>query len=245
MANKSFKDLIKKARGRFYSPSELAKLESSPSWVETCKAFRKEVFDPESVLYPCCGFDSSPGMAFDNIVFVDINNGGNKGCIDALNRAGFNAIDSDIRNYVPAEKHDTLILASPCIPSKWATPHIITGGYVLSNDYHSNASQLFNLPREFRLIASANESNDSTFSRAISGLFTPVKSLDELKETSPERYESIVGLMDSFFKSYSGRERTGNLDRDYLLMRKSVYGDKTLPYKRKAEVYVFQKLEDM
>ena len=35
-------------------------------------AFRDQVFNPQSVLYPSCGFDASPAKVFKNTMFVDI-----------------------------------------------------------------------------------------------------------------------------------------------------------------------------
>lgn len=229
-------------RGNSFSLPEVLNLEYSEDWIETCRAFRREIYNPASVLYPCCGFDASPAKAFRNVVFLDREQGGNEGCIEALRRAGFRAVKSDIKDYVSEEEHDLLILANPCIPSKLATPFLCSGGYVLLNDYHGNASQLFKLPKEFELIAGVTESQCPTFSRDTSGLFVPVRNLDELKEISPNRYDSIIGLMDSFFRN-STRKRTGSLDKDYLQMNWALYKNRQFPYKRTAEVYAFRKRE--
>ena len=98
-------------------------------------AFKDQVYSPKSVLYPSCGFDASPSRVFDNVTFVDVENG-NEGCIEALQRQGLKAIKQDIREYQPTEEHDLLILLNPSIPIEWASQHLKKGGYVLSNNYH-------------------------------------------------------------------------------------------------------------
>ena len=113
-------------------------------------AFKQEIFSSGSVLYPSCGYDASPARVFDKVMFVDKEDG-NEGCVSQLQKAGLNAIKQDIREYDPSEKHDLLILLNPAIPVSWATPHLISGGYVIANNYHGSATSLYTNQDEFLL----------------------------------------------------------------------------------------------
>ena len=58
--------------------------------------FRDQIHNPASVLYPSCGFDASPTRVFNNVTFVDKEEG-NEGCVAKLQEAGFHALKMDIR----------------------------------------------------------------------------------------------------------------------------------------------------
>ncbi len=57
----------------------------SQSLISLYSAFRDEIFNPKSVLYPSCGFDGSPVKVFDKVTFVDLENG-NEGCVIGLQK---------------------------------------------------------------------------------------------------------------------------------------------------------------
>jgi len=113
-------------------------------------AFCDQVYRPQSVLYPSCAFDASPARVFDNVTFVDIENG-SEGCVRKLQEAGLQAIKQDIKTYTPEDLHDLLILLNPTIPTEWASRHLKSGGYVIANNYHGNASEMYHQPDQFNL----------------------------------------------------------------------------------------------
>src|SRR3989344_4510052 len=100
-------------------------------------AFRDHIYSPQSVLYPSCGFDGSPARVFTQVTFVDVENG-NEGCIKRLVDVGLHAIKQDIQSYSPTKPHDLLILLNAAIPTAWASKHLISGGFVLTNDYQES-----------------------------------------------------------------------------------------------------------
>jgi len=215
-------------------------LEYSPHWISACLAFRDQLYNPRSVLYPSCGLDASPSKAFKNITFVDAETG-NEGCVDTLRKAGLKAFKQDIREYIPREEHDLLILMNPAIKTEWATRCLMQGSYILSNDYHSNASWMAKKPQDFTLIGSMDERADPKVSLDTSGLFEPVKSLDELRQISPERYEMLRKLV-LHQLSFRNRSNSSNLSlENYFAYCDLLRKDKELPFKRKAGLYIFKK----
>jgi len=221
-------------------------------------AFKEQVHNPRSVLYPSCGIDASPARVFDNVTFVD------KECVQRLREAGFKALKMDIQDYKPEEEHDALILLNPSIPSEWGTRHLVRGGYVIANNYHGNARELFHDPG-FTLwgvidvvtprIKGDNKivgvidflkpritgDNKVVVSQDISDLFVPARNMEELRESRPTDYDFIVD-------SYTSRLRLMNIepekDPDKLFFQfHEAMGENVtrLPAKRQADRYIFVK----
>jgi hypothetical protein len=103
--------------------------------------FRKNIYNPARIFYPCCFLDASPFKGFPNsqIVLMDRDEVANKAMVES-GIEGF--VRGDVLKYSPKKPFDLVIILSPNLPSKDLTRHLVRGGYVISNNYHNNASQL-------------------------------------------------------------------------------------------------------
>lgn len=208
--------------------------------------FKENVYNPQSVLYPSCGFDASPAKVFDDVTFVDLEYG-NKGCVRKLQQAGLHALNKDIREYKPAKEHDLLILLNPAIPSEWASRHLKSGGYILANDYHQNSSEIYRNPDDFSLWGvidlvereGKNQRYSANFSRNLEGLFEPVSNESELMIFRPKHHE----FLKTMFSSLAINMENFNADRPF----EQVWSDyrelmgEGMPSKRFADRYIFLK----
>ena len=103
------------------------------------KTFKDEVYDPESVFYPSCGYDGTPSKVFgDKVTYLDIE----KEVAHTHQEAGHKTLCQDIRSYIHQERYDLLIILNPQVPTPQMTKHLVSGGYVIANQYHGNASFL-------------------------------------------------------------------------------------------------------
>lgn len=188
----------------------------SDSLIAIYTAFRDQIYSPKSVLYPSSGFDGSPAKVFDNVTFVDIEDG-NEGCVKKLQEAGLHAIKQDIKTYTPKELHDLLILLNPSIRTEWATKHLKSGGYVLANNYHGNASWLNNNPKKFSLLGVIDYiEKEAIIERNGDGNLGKTSPIESIKESRP-----LEHLMFKY-----------NLRDEY---------DIGLPFDRVADQYIFVK----
>ena len=216
------------------------KIEFADYLIATYTAFRDQVYNPQSVLYPSCGFDASPAKVFDKVTFVDVEDG-NNGCVAKLQEAGFHALKEDIRTYPPKDLHDLLILLNPAIPTEWASRHLRPGGYIIANNWHSNASEMYRQPDQFALegvIDLAKKEGVAIFSKNIEGLFEPVKNEDELKQLRPEYYSFLLKMFRTLALNgnFNDKRPFEQVWTDYRkLMREG------MPSKRVAGKYVFVK----
>lgn len=99
----------------------------------------KDYFNPKDdvVYYPCCGEDISPSSVFQKsrIIYVDFNDK----TVEQVKGLEFH--NASALEFDPGDV-DVLILQNPQIPPAIPCSHIIEGGYVLSNNYHSTASRI-------------------------------------------------------------------------------------------------------
>src|SRR3989344_4981486 len=194
------------------------KLEFGRDSIAIYTAFRDEVYSPNSVLYPSCGYDASPSIVFRDITFVDSEEG-NKGCVKALKKHGLNAIKQDIREYRPEQAHDLLILLNPAVHAKWATKHLSSGGWLIANNYHHTASQV---------------------STDIGSLFEPVKNMEEFRIFRPNDYEFTLGLIESWTRQGLLHVRkNATLEEKFRAYREEMKEE--MPSKRVALMYIFLK----
>ncbi len=208
-------------------------------------AFRDQVHNARAVLHPSCANDASPSKVFDAVTYVDIDTV----AMETFRQHGLDAHGQDIREYKPSKEHDLLILLNPCIATEWASQHIRNGGYILSNNYHGNASHMYNNPDAFELVGVIDfvESdrrkgdNRAVFSRNLEGLFQPVKDFEELREVRPEAYEFIRVSFNSLFRMYRGDRRGDTEEERYRIVKEMMGESEELPAKRIAERYIFVK----
>ena len=131
---------LRRARGKLIR-GEKPKPYFSEGLVRQYEFFRKNVYEPKRVFYPCCNFDLSPIRGFPNseVVLVDKE----EGLGEIMKQAGISQfIQGDVLKYVPENPFDLVIALNPCLLSRELTRHLDTGGYVLANNWHNNASQL-------------------------------------------------------------------------------------------------------
>ncbi len=103
--------------------------------------FRKNIHEPGRVFYPCSGTDASPVKGFPNSEVVLMER--IKGFEEIMHKNGIiNAVQGDVLKHIPEKPYDLVIILNPQLGSKPLVRHLKQGGYVLSNDYHKNASEL-------------------------------------------------------------------------------------------------------
>lgn len=221
--------------------------EYSDGQIAIYTAFKEQVHDAKSVLHPSCGFDASPARVFQNVTFVDMENG-NEGAIEALRRHGLNALKMDIRDYRPAEEHDLLILLNPAIPTEWASRHITRGGFVLSNNYHGNAAEMWKELSRYEPLGTIDFAekdrrkgdNKVVVSRNLEGLFEPVSDFEELRRLRPGMHKFIRDAYPHLLKS-AGLEPGDTIEETYRRFQRMMHESEAFPSKRAAEMYVFVK----
>lgn len=210
-------------------------------------AFREQVYSPKSVLYPSCGYDASPAKAFPNVTFVDKEEG-NEGCIESLKTAGHKAFKQDIRDYTPKEQHDLLILLNPAILTERASRHLVHGGWIIANDYHSNAGEMAQNPRQYTLWGTIDfverdrrkGDNRVVISRTLDDLFVPVKDAKEFKRLRPSDYQFEHDVIEHWIKTGMLRvDKKSSFEEKWRAYREQLRED--MPYKRVADRYVFLK----
>ncbi len=207
-------------------------------------AFRDQVYNPQSVLYPSSGFDGSPAKVFDNVTFVDIENG-NEGCVKKFQEVGLHALKQDIKIYTPKDLHDLLILLNPSIPTEWASRHLKSGGYVLANNYHGNASEMYGQPDQFTLwgiidLAEREKGKEkATVSRNLEGLFKPVKDEAELKQFRPTCHKFLQGVFKTFAMNMANFNTDRPFDQVWIDYREMM--QEGMPSRRVADGYIFAK----
>lgn len=228
-------------------PREEPKIYFTDDLIAIYTAFRDQVYNPQSVLYPSSGFDASPAKVFRNVTFVDKEEG-NESCVAKLQEAGLQALKQDIRQYKPTQEHDLLILLNPSIPTEWASRHLKSGGYVIANNYHGNASEMYKSPDRFTLWGVINSLeqdkqkgvNQAVVSRDITDLFVPVENGEELKRRRPDHYEFISTSYPHILRTMSIKPAERFEDM-YVQFQRLMGESEQLPSKRVADRYIFVK----
>lgn len=116
------------------------KTESTERLVQSFNLF-KDHFNPKAdlIYYPCSGSDISIAKSFpeSKIIFLDQHDG----TIDALSKAGFEAVKESAQDFKLKVKADIMLLYNPQIPpSGTVMENLSEKGYFLCNDYHDTAS---------------------------------------------------------------------------------------------------------
>jgi len=230
----------------FKEPAEL-ELEVNDGLIALYSLFKEKVYNPKSVLYPLCGFDSSAARVFDNVTFVDIEHG-SEGCIKKLQEAGFKALKQDIRDYKPLEAHDLLLLLNPAIPAEWATQHIVKGAYIIANNYHGSAKELANKPGEFDLVYATlfipeylrKGEYKVKLLEDLSGFFEPVKDAEEFKKLRPEDFEFVKQQVEDLVsRGIVQSDPSASFDEKWAAFRE--YLKIGMPAKMTADYFIFTK----
>ena len=114
---------------------------------------------PSIVYHPCGAYDCSPSAVFPDsrVVYVDTD----EESMAALQEAGYETHTADATEFDPGPV-DLLILLNPAISSSGPASHVGEKGFVITNDYHSNASELYRNPN-FDLRGFLREDNDGEY----------------------------------------------------------------------------------
>lgn len=216
-------------------------LSYDPHMIDIFKVFKK-FYDPSSVLYPCCGNDASPAKVFDDVTFVD--NGKFIDAISLYTESGLKAYKEDILDYRADKEHDLLIILNPSLRFKeteYLTKHIISKGYIISNDWHENARWMFNNPDKYSLEGCIETKNGISVSTSTKDLFKEIKDAKELKEDHPKRYAVLKNSFDNLKKNCKGSSfnHTDSFDSSFKKFKRMA--DHSSYYKRIPELYIFSK----
>ena len=133
----------------------------SESLIKTYKFFQENFGIPATVFYPSCNLDASPLRAFDKSKVTLLDN--DEDVVKALRRNGVEIIHEDVKIHRPREKYDFLILLNPQVRTYDASHTVRNGGYILTNNYHHNASQMFARPWSYRFIGLINDRDKDNF----------------------------------------------------------------------------------
>ncbi|MFA5406825.1 MAG: hypothetical protein WC307_05730 [Candidatus Nanoarchaeia archaeon] len=222
---------------RINQPISEAVYESSfnNKWVNMYETFKNNFTNPKRVLYPSCGTDISPSKVFSNITYVDVD----QACINTLIKDNLEAYCINIDKFVPNQKFDLLILLNPAISSYKATKHLADNGYVIANNYHSNAKELFD-DDNFSLQGIIKLS-DASLDADFNGLFEQYESVDELRETKPEKYDYFYNMFKCVLVDNMGLKISSP---EELFARADEMQLGGLPYKKGPDddFYVFKKI---
>ncbi len=204
--------------------------------------FRDQVYKARSVLHPSCANDASPSKVFDAVTYVDLDTI----AMDMFRQHGLDAQGQDIREYRPTKEHDVLILLNPAIATEWASRHLKKGGYVVTNNYHGNATGMHKRPDAFELIGTLDfvekdrrkDDMRVVYSQHLEGLFVPVQDFDELKKLRPDAHDFLLHAYGGMWRQM---DIQGTVEEKYLQTQELMGNEKVLPAKRVAERYVFVK----
>jgi len=204
-------------------------------WIRMLDTFKKNFFNPISVLYPSCDFDVTPSKVFSNVTYVDIN----KEAIDFLSSSGFKAFNCDVNDFMSEKYFDLLILLNPCISSFKATKHLKPDGFVIANNYHGNAKELFD-DDNYSLLGIIKQ-RDSSLVTDFTDLFIPYSSISELKSINPDYYDFKLDCYKNVFNVIN--KDVSKLSDDKIIELGLSYFFEGLPYKRGYcdDFYVFKK----
>lgn len=98
------------------------------------------------IYYPCCGYDVSPSVAFENsrVVYCDMN----INAVNTLSQNWYEIYMDDAKtfdtNSLSCLETSLVIILNPQVPSQLLINNLKIGWYVLCNDYHRTATQLRN-----------------------------------------------------------------------------------------------------
>ena len=213
--------------------------------IEIYTSFRDQVYNPKSVLYPCCGVDASPARVFDDVTFID-NDLSIYSCVRNLQEAGFKAFRQDARDYKPEELHDLLILLRAPNLTEWVSGYLRSGGYVLTDDRHGNATNMYENSDEFTLwgtidfVGTPQGNGRVKVSRNLENLFQPVKDAEEFQRLRPDAYEAKKAQVELDMASETHLVGPNATFEQIWAVYREALGE-GMPSKRVADRYIFVK----
>src|SRR3989338_8913259 len=91
------------------------------------------------------------------------------------------------------------------------------GGYILSNNYHGNASHMYNNPDAFELVGVIDFVESDRRKGDNRAVFS--RNLEELREVRPETYEFIRTTFNSLIRRYHGDRRGDTEEERYRIIK--------------------------
>lgn len=175
--NSAAEEILRNAQVRdITQESDLSCPYSSDDLVRQYEFFRQNIHEPRRVFYPSCGLDLSPIRGFPNSEVVLMDN--DKAIANKMRDVNQFKL-GDVLAYNPENPFNLVIALNPALSSRDLTRHLSTGGYVLANNWHDNASQLLDDP-EFEGIG--------TIDRNESGIYL-ARNFDKLE---PQQFETYL-----------------------------------------------------
>lgn len=152
--------------------------------------FLTKIHRPRNVLYPSCGLDGTPAFIFENITYVDLEKGF-EGCIEIFKKIGIKAFKEDIERFNPNRLFDLIILENPVFKSKEVDRLLVKGGYIITNDEHKNAFQLFSNNRYEFVGGYYFAGYRCGYSERKDGVFEKITDVELFKKSDPTRFASL------------------------------------------------------
>jgi len=113
----------------------------SEDLIKQYKFFRKNIYNPQRVFHPCCDTDISPIKGFPNSEVILMDKDKDVARIMEKNNIS-NFIHGNVLKHNPKNPYDLVIILNPQLKSSDLTKHLVSGGYVLANNWHDNATEL-------------------------------------------------------------------------------------------------------
>jgi hypothetical protein len=203
--------------------------------VLACLQLAKEKFpEIKSVVYPASSTDVTPSKVFDNVTFIDID----ENAIATLMKAGFNAIERNLRTFRPPVHYD-LLLRIACPIEIDVGAYLRPGGYLIANNWFSAAEKL-NMDNGLQLIGAIDYENggNAIITTDTSKMFSIYDSWDELKERDPELFERYLRTA----KFLATGLREDDLRGHHTVSLEEIQKYLGKPFKEQHFLYLFQKV---
>lgn len=219
------------------------KPEYSLRTIAAYEAFRDRAYNAKSVLHPGCGLDASPAKVFRSVTFVDKD----EDAMRVFSEHGLEAECVDIGDYRSTEFHDLLLLLNPGFPTELAAQHMRPGSYILSNNYHDNATAMHYEPDKYTLWGTIDYlvkdmrkgDHRVEISRRAEGLFEPCRNGGDIMVHRPEYFDFLVKMFKGMEKNMKGFSAEGPFDEVHARYREVTH--EGMPAKRTADFYIFMK----
>jgi hypothetical protein len=148
-------------RGNFHQDFETPKPYFAEDLIEQYNFFRKNIYNPQRVFYPCSNLDVSPLRGFPNSEIVLMDN--EQGLKEIMKQEGIEQfVLGDVLNYSPDNPFDLVIALNPSLTSMDLIKNLSDNGYVLANNWHNNASQLLE-DSEFEGIGTIDQGENGVY----------------------------------------------------------------------------------
>ncbi|HEY4512298.1 MAG TPA: hypothetical protein VJH63_01405 [Candidatus Paceibacterota bacterium] len=198
--------------------------EVSENLVKELMAFKQKFGSGlKLIYYPCCGTDVSVSQAFpeSRIIYVDQN----EEVVTSLKEAGFEAYDTDVREFKIGEQADMVLIMNPQVPAGELLLQLKEKGYVICNNYHHSAKELMS-NKELELLGVV-DSNGNVDMRDLEQYWQKIETeeefqnipdyikgryIDVLKVLRPGRKDMLAAYKEilaeqkgDFFREYNGK----------------------------------------